>query len=94
MNVRRSINVINTTMKRIRKNLMLKKKKVKIMNDFFINKEALNAQTFKKDENDTKSILYRNVMNESFENDHRKQQNNDIARSQRKSFKFKMTNLL
>ena len=54
----------------------------------------MNAQTFKKDENNTQSILHRSVMNEFFENNHRKQQNNDIAKSQRKSFKFIMTNLL
>ena len=50
MNVKRSINVINTTIKRIKKNLM-SKKKIKITNDFFINKKTLNAQIFKKNKN-------------------------------------------
>ena len=48
MNTKRSINVIDTTMKRIKRNLMSKKKKVKITNNFFINKKTLNAQTLKK----------------------------------------------
>ena len=73
MNVRCLINVVNTTIKRIKRNLMSKKKKVKVMNDFFINKKTLNAQTFKKDKNNTLSILHRNVMNEFFKNNYRKQ---------------------
>ena len=72
MNVRRSINVIDITMKHIKRNLISKKKKIKITNDFFISKEMLNAQTFEKNENNTQSILYYIVMNEFFENDHRK----------------------
>ena len=72
MNARRSINVINTTIKRIKRNLMSKKKEIKITNNFFINKEALNAQTLKKNENDIKLILHCNVINESFENNHQK----------------------
>ena len=72
MNARRSINVIDTTTKRIKKNLM-SKKKVKIINDFFISKETLNAQTFKENKNNTQSILHRSVMNEFFKDNHRKQ---------------------
>ena len=70
MNARRLINVIDTTMKHIKRNLMSKKKKIKITNDFFIDKKTLNAQMFKKDENNTQLTLYRNVINEFFENDH------------------------
>ena len=43
------------------------------MNNFFINKKTLNAQIFKKNENNTQSTLYRSVINEFFENNHRKQ---------------------
>ena len=44
INARRSINVINTTIKRIEKKFNVKeKKKIKVTNDFFINKKALNA---------------------------------------------------
>ena len=70
MNAKYLINVIDTTMKRIKKNLMLKKKKIKIINDFFTDKKTLNAQIFKKDENNTQSILHRSVMNEFFKNNH------------------------
>ena len=47
-----------------------KEKKIKIKNDFFINKETLNAQIFKKDENNTQSTLYCNVINKFFKNNH------------------------
>ena len=43
MNARRLINVINTTIKRIKRNLMSKKKKIKVTNDLFINKKTLNV---------------------------------------------------
>ena len=37
-------------MQRIKKNLMLKKTKIKITNDFIINKKMLNAKTFEESE--------------------------------------------
>ena len=40
------------------------------MNDFFINKEILNAQMFKKDGNNMQLTLHRNVINEFFENNY------------------------
>ena len=43
MNIKYLINIIDTTMKQIKRNLMLKKKKIKITNDIFINKKTLNA---------------------------------------------------
>ena len=69
MNAKCLINIINTTMKRIKKNL-ISKKKVKVTNNFFISKETLNAQIFKKSEDNTQSILYRSVINEFFENNY------------------------
>ena len=69
MNARCLINVINTMMKRIKRNLM-SKKKIKITNDFFTDKKMLNAQMFKKGKNNTQSILHRNVINEFFKNNH------------------------
>ena len=44
--------------------------KIKIMNDFIASKKTMNAKTFKKDENNVQSILYRRVVNEFFENNH------------------------
>ena len=70
MNVKCSINAIETTMQRIKKNLMLKKTKVKVTNDFIINKETLNAKALKKDENNVQSMLYCRVMNEFFKNNY------------------------
>ena len=49
---------------------MSKKKKVKVTNDFFTDKETLNAQTLERDKDDTKLILHRSVMSEFFENNH------------------------
>ena len=40
------------------------------MNDSFINKETLNAQRFKKGEDNTQLILHRSVMNEFFKNNY------------------------
>ena len=40
------------------------------MNDFIASKKTMNAKTFKKDENNVQSILYRRVVNEFFENNH------------------------
>ena len=71
INIKRSINVIDTTIKYIKKDLMLKKKrKSKLQMIFFINKETLNTQMFKKDENNTQLTLHRNVINEFFENNY------------------------
>ena len=47
-----------------------KKAKVKVTNDFIANKETMNAKTFKENENNVQSILYRRVMNEFFENNY------------------------
>ena len=44
--------------------------KIKITNDFIASKETMNTKTFKKDENNTQSILYRHVVNEFFKNDY------------------------
>ena len=41
--------------------------KIKVINDFIANKKTINAKTFKKDENNVQSILYRRVVNKSFE---------------------------
>ena len=70
MNAKRSINAVEITMQHIRKNLMLKKTKIKIMNDFIANKKTMNAKTFKKDENNVQSILYCRVISEFFKNDY------------------------
>ena len=47
-----------------------KKIKIKVMNDFIASKETMNAKTFKKNENNVQSILYRRVVNELFENNY------------------------
>ena len=50
---------------------MLKKKiKIQVMNDFIASKKTINALTFKKDENNVQSTLYRRVMNKFFKNNH------------------------
>ena len=51
INVKYSINVMKTTMQRIRKNLIFKKIKIKITNNFIANKKTLNAKAFKENEN-------------------------------------------
>ena len=50
MNIKRLINAVETTMQRIKRKLMLKKMKVKVINDLIVNKKMLNAKAFKKDE--------------------------------------------
>ena len=60
-------------MKRIKKDLMSKRKRKSVTNDFFINKKTLNAQMFKENENNMQSFLHRSVMNELSENNYRKQ---------------------
>ena len=57
-------------MQRIKRNMILKKIKVKILKKFIINKKTLNAKTFEKNENNVQSILYRRVMNKFFENNY------------------------
>ena len=42
--------------------------KIKIINDFIASKETMNTKTFKENENNVQSILYRRVVNEFFEN--------------------------
>ena len=49
------------------------------MNDFIASKETLNAKTFKRNENNVQSILYRRAVNEFFKIDHR---NNKTKASQ------------
>ena len=44
--------------------------KIKVMNNFIASKETINAKTFKKDENNVQSILYRRVVNEFIENNY------------------------
>ena len=62
MNVRRSINAIETMIKHIRKDLMSKRKKVKIAHNFITNKKTLNTQTIKRNKRATQSTLHRNFM--------------------------------
>ena len=49
INAKRLINAVKTTMQRIKKILMLKKTKVKIINDFIVSKKIMNTKTLKKD---------------------------------------------
>ena len=71
MNAKRLINAIKTTMQRIRRNLMSKKKvKIKVMNDFIINKKTMNAKTSEENKNNIQLILHRRVVNKFFENNH------------------------
>ena len=44
--------------------------KITVINDFITSKEIMNTKTFKKDENNVQSTLYRRVVNEFFENNH------------------------
>ena len=44
--------------------------KIKVTNDFIASKKTMNAKTFKKNENNVQSTLYRRVMNELFENNY------------------------
>ena len=71
MNAKRLINVIKTTMQRIKKDLILKKAKVKIINNFIASKKTLNAKASEKDEDYAQLILHRCIMNEFFKNDYR-----------------------
>ena len=64
------INAIEITMQRIKKYLILRKAKVKIMNDFIASKKTLNTKTFEKNESNVQSILHRRVVNKFFENDY------------------------
>ena len=49
---------------------MLKKIKVKIVNDFILSKKTLNAKAFEKDENYVQLILHRRIMKEFFKNNY------------------------
>ena len=44
--------------------------KIKVTNDFIINKKTMNAKAFERNENNVQSILYRRVINKLFENNY------------------------
>ena len=54
----------------LKKSDIEKRTKIKITNDFIVNKKMMNAKIFKKDENSVQLILYRRVVNELFKNNH------------------------
>ena len=80
-------------MQRIRNNLILKKAKVKITNDFIASKETLNAKTFKNYENNAQLNLHNRIMNELFKNNYRSEQNKSIISLRKKHVKSSMKNL-
>ena len=88
------INAIETTIKRIQKDLMFKKKKIKITHNFIINKKMLNAQIIKKNERATQLTLHRNFMNEFIKSNHKKQRKSNFIKSQSQYIKFSMRSLL
>ena len=44
--------------------------KIKIINNFIVNKKTMNAKAFKKNENNVQSTLHCRVVNEFFENNY------------------------